>query len=346
MASPILEINLSAIARNWSTLNQLSKTEVETSAVVKADGYGLGATHVVNTLLKVGITKFFVATAEEGAVLRQSVQGNYDIFILSGYMQGDKDLVRNYNLFPIILSKDQFERMVNDFDKLPFALQINTGMNRLGMEKKHFLELHEKIFERKPLIVMSHLSSAENPHSSANSEQLTLFRELTSGINCQLSLAASGGILLGSDYHFDLCRPGIGLYGGINYSGIKSVINVKVPVIQVQDVSSGHGVGYDLTWVADKPTRVATIAAGYADGLIRSLSNNSFVFANTTPCPVIGRISMDLITVDVSKLADIPDYFDILSHEQSVFDLAHQAGTISHEILVALGSRYKRTYLN
>ena len=346
MATTILEINLNAIRENWICLNGITGDHVETSAVVKANGYGLGSAKIVEVLRTIGVKKFYVATAEEGVNIRQTLNSSFDIFILSGYMNGDRELLTAYNLNPIILSKEQWNRFTNDFENFPFAVQINTGMNRLGMEKSHFLELHDEILLRKPSHIMSHLSSADNPESAANNHQLIEFKQLTKNFPCKKSLSATGGIFLGSDFFFDLCRPGIGIYGGFPKSGLQPVVSLKIPVIQVQEISTGEGVGYDLTWKATKPTKVATVSAGYADGLIRSLSNHSYVFADQTKCPVIGRISMDLITVDVSNLQTVPNYLEILNREQTVCDVAAQANTIPHEILVSLSNRYKREYIH
>ncbi len=345
MAKAILRIDLNAIAENWITLKTLARPQATTSAVVKADGYGLGIARVAQTLHQTGVTKFFVATAEEGSVLRQHVAGNFSIYILSGYMKGDRDHLKDNELIPVILSKEQFERFVQDFDSWPFGLQLDTGMNRLGMEEEHFSDLKEPICRRRPHFIMSHLACAEETDSDMNSLQLANFVRLTAGIPCPLSLVATAGMFLGPDYQFDLCRPGIGLYGGFPFTGVKPVVNVLIPLIQIQDVAPQEGVGYDMSWIATEPTRVATIAAGYADGLLRSLSSNSFVYANGAPCPVIGRVSMDLITVDISSVKEIPDHFEILGADQTVAELARHASTIPHEILTSLGQRYHRVYL-
>ena len=178
-----------------------------------------------------------------------------------------------------------------------------------------------------------------------NLAQLETFAEMTAGLAVPRSLAATGGLLLGPSYHFDLTRPGVGLYGGLPFKDAEAVASLTLPVIQTRLVTAGEPVGYGNSWIARRPTRVATVAAGYADGLIRALSNTARLWAGQTPCPILGRVSMDLITADVTALQEDPTSLSILGPHQSVDDLAAAAGTIGYEILTALGARYKRTYL-
>ncbi len=346
MAQSILTINLQSIAENWRRLDRQSAPSVETGAVLKADSYGLGTKIVAPYLATVGVKTFFVALAEEGKELRKLVSENIRIFILSGYMNGDKSLLEEYDLIPVLVSQEQFFRYLEDIPHHKFGIQLDSGMNRLGMEPEHFWNLKEKIISLGPELIMSHLSCAEENNHSMNITQLQNFRELTLGINTPLSLAATGGIVLGNNFHFDLCRPGIGLFGGLPFEEAVPVVSLKIPIIQVQKINKGEGVGYSMSWVAPKDTILATVAAGYADGLIRSLSNNSLVYANNIPCPVVGRVSMDLITVDVSGLQEIPEYLEFLGLNQSIDDLALQALTIGHEVLTSLGQRYRREYVH
>jgi alanine racemase len=167
---------------------------------------------------------------------------------------------------------------------------------------------------------------------------------MTDGIGVKRSLAATGGMLLGEAYHFDLCRPGIGLYGGAPYAEARPVVRLDLPVIQLRDVDPGETVGYSNGWTAPRPSRIATVSAGYADGLIRAMGPRARVFAGATACAVVGRVSMDLITVDVTHLGDVPDALTILGRDQGVDDLAEAAGTIGYEILTSLGSRYARVH--
>jgi alanine racemase len=192
---------------------------------------------------------------------------------------------------------------------------------------------------------MSHLACADEPRHPMNDQQLRAFRQMTQGMTLRRSLAATGGMLLGRAYHFDLCRPGIGLYGARPFDKGLPVVSLDVPVIQLRDVAVGETVGYANAWQATRPSRVATISAGYADGLIRAMGPRARLFAGDRPCPVIGRVSMDLITVDVTDLDEVPPSLRLLGEAQRVDDLAEAAGTIGYEILTALGSRYARVHL-
>lgn len=196
-----------------------------------------------------------------------------------------------------------------------------------------------------PDLVMSHLACADEPDHEMNAQQLAVFHEMTDGIGLPRSLAATGGILLGDAYHFDLTRPGIGLYGGLPFADAQPVARVSLPVIQTRDVAEGETVGYGNSWTAEAPARIATVAAGYADGLHRALSNNSVLYHEGTACPIAGRVSMDMIGVDITHLPDVPRSLDILCPEQGVDTLAEAAGTIGYEILTSMAGRYHRTYL-
>jgi alanine racemase len=191
---------------------------------------------------------------------------------------------------------------------------------------------------------MSHLACADEPGHAMNARQLSRFGEMTDGIGVPRSFAATGGILLGRDYHFDVTRPGVGLYGGLPFEAARPVVRLTLPVVQVRELAAGETVGYANTWAAPARTRIATVSAGYADGLLRALSGRATVFAGGTPCPVVGRVSMDLVTVDVTHLAQDPEEVDILGPEQGVDRLAEAAGTIGYEILTSLGPRYRRRY--
>ena len=179
-----------------------------------------------------------------------------------------------------------------------------------------------------------------------NAARLAAFAALAAGLpGLRLSLAATGGILLGPAYHYGLTRPGIGLYGGLPFAAARPVVTLALPVIQVRELAPGEAVGYGAAWIAPRRARIATVAAGYADGLPRALGGSGLaLFAGATACPLVGRVSMDLITVDVTGLAEVPDHIEILDEHQTVDDLASAAGTIGYEILTSLGGRYERVY--
>lgn len=342
MATATLTIDLDALISNWRALD--AQTEAQTAAVVKADGYGLGADRVARALMRAGVNRFFVAVAEEGAELRQAIGPKPEINIFAGHMAGDTDMISDMMLTPMLNSVDQIVRHFEALPSHPFGIQLDTGMNRLGLEEAEWAAVAETVLARSPTLVMSHLACADEPEHPMNPQQLATFKRLTDGINVPRSLAATGGILLGDDYHFDLTRPGVGLYGGMPFVDATPVVGLSIPVIQTRDVAAGETVGYANSWIAKRDSRVATISAGYADGLIRAMGAGVEVFAEDTHCPVIGRVSMDLITVDVTDAPQEPKTLELLGQHQSVDTVADAAGTIGYEILTSLGARYYRRY--
>jgi alanine racemase len=242
-------------------------------------------------------------------------------------------------------SIDQMLRHVESLPGHAFGIQLDSGMNRLGMEPAEWSALRDIALSQQPALIMSHLACADEPDHPMNAHQLAVFRQMTDGLDAPLSLSATGGILLGSDYHFDLCRPGIGLYGGLPFLEARPVASLHVPVIQTRELIEGESVGYGNTWVADKPSTIATIAAGYADGLLRAMGPKAYVWAGETRIKVVGRVSMDMIGLDITGLDTVPETVEFLGPHQSVDALADAAGTIGYEILTSLGDRYNRTYI-
>lgn len=342
MSTGSLTIDLDALVANWRALDAASADGVETGAVVKANGYGLGAAPVARALAAAGARRFFVAVAEEGAALREALGRGPEIFLFGGHMAGDADMIGDLDLIPLLNSVDQLTR---HFEALPghvFGVQLDTGMNRLGMEPAEWAGVAELVLSANPKLVMSHLACADEPDHPQNAQQLEMFRAMTDGISAPRSLAATGGILLGADYHFDLTRPGVGLYGGLPFEEARPVARLTLPVIQTRVIEPGESVGYSATHVAEDETIVATVSGGYADGLIRAMSGTGHLFFEGVPCAILGRVSMDLIGVDVTHLSQTPRALDILCDEQTVDDLAEAAGTIGYEILTSLGGRYRR----
>ena len=296
-------------------------------------------------LAQAGARQFFVAVAEEGALLRDILGQGPEINVFSGHMDGDARLIRDAGLIPMINSVDQMVRHVEALPGHPFGLQLDTGMNRLGLEDAEWRALREIALGQVPTVVMSHLACADDPTHPMNTEQQDRFVQMTQGVTCPLSLSATGGILMGENYHFDLTRPGIGLYGGLPYVDALPVVSLDVPVIQVRDVMPGETVGYSNTWTAEAPARIATVSAGYADGLIRAMGARATFHAGDVPVPVVGRVSMDLIGIDVTALRSDPETLQLIGQHQSVDTVAGFADTIGYEILTSLGGRYKRVYL-
>lgn len=344
MGAAHLTIDLDAVRANWAALDAMTAPGVETGVVIKADAYGLGAARVGPMFAAAGVTSFFVAVAEEGRALRRAIGAEPDIYVFSGHMAGDTEVLEEAALIPLLNAPEQVVRHFGHAPGQPFGVQLDTGMNRLGMEPADWHALQSELMEAGPRLVMSHLACADEPGHPMNAQQLRSFREMTDGVAHRRSLAATGGILLGPEYHFDLTRPGVGLYGGAPFTDAQPTVRVDVPVIQTRQVRPFETVGYGNAWTAKIETTVATVAAGYADGLIRAMGPKAVLFAGDTPCPVIGRVSMDLITVDLSALDDIPDTLEVIGPNRLVDDVAEAAGTIGYEVLTSLGHRYSRSY--
>ena len=340
MSTGRLTIDLDALVANWRALDAM--TDCRTGAVVKADAYGLGAANVALALFKAGVRVFFVAVAEEGEALRAALGPKPEIYVFSGHMQGDTDLLRAHDLIPLLNSVEQ---MTRHFETLPghaFGIQLDTGMNRLGMEPQEWAAVRELALAQGPKLVMSHLACADEPDHPMNPHQLRAFREMTDGIGVPRSLSATGGILLGPDYHFDLTRPGIGLYGGLPFAEATPVVELDLPVVQVRDVAEGEVVGYGNSWQAARPSRIATVSGGYADGILRALSDRVTLYAGDVPCKLVGRVSMDLLTIDVTDCPEEPSRLTLIGPHQGVDKVADQARTIGYEVLTQLGARYRR----
>ena len=341
MASGTLTIDLGALVANYRAL--AARTAAEAGAVVKAAGYGLGAGAVARALAGAGARHFFVATAGEGADLRAALGDGPAIAVFSGHMEGDTATIRAAGLTPMLNDPAQLARHRAALPGHGFGIQLDTGMNRLGFEPADWAACRDEA--RDATLVMSHLACADDPSDPLNASQLATFRAMTDGIAARRSLAATGGLLLGPAYHFDLVRPGIGLYGGLPFAEARPVVRLSLPVIQIRDLAPGEIVGYSATYTAPAPRRIATLSAGYADGLPRALSGRALLWHGATPCPLVGRVSMDLMTVDVTECDPTPEALDLIGPHQGVDALATAAGTIGYEILTGLGPRYQRRIL-
>ncbi|TVS01448.1 MAG: alanine racemase [Rhodobacteraceae bacterium] len=342
MAQAVLQIDLTALQNNWRALD--ARSDVETAATVKANGYGLGAGHVAHALAHAGVRRFFVAVAEEGLAVRAAIGPELPIHVYGGHMEGDARILRDADLIPMLNSVDQLSRHLEALPGHPFGIQLDSGMNRLGMELAEWEAVAEIVLTRDPVLLMSHLACSDEPEHPMNAQQLSNFRYMTDGTDVPRSLSATGGILLGTEYHFDITRPGIGLYGGAPFLEAQPVVRLAIPVIQIREVLAGESVGYGNTYIAPRDMQVATISAGYADGIHRALSNRATLWAEDTPCPLVGRVSMDLLTIDVTDAPEPPDFLDLLGPHQGVDDIAGLLDTIGYEILTGLGPRYARQY--
>ena len=338
MSTARLTVDLDALVANWRALDAASSSNTETGAVIKANAYGLGVQPVARALAKAGARRFFVAVAEEGAAVRDCLGPNVEINVFSGHMRGDTDMIGDLNLIPMINSVDQMLRHVEALPGHGFGIQLDTGMNRLGMEPDEWMAVRDTALDLSPNLIMSHLACADEPDHAMNTRQLRQFREMTAGLGVPLSLSATGGILLGPEYHFDVTRPGIGMYGGL------PVARLDLPVIQVRELQAGESVGYGNSWVARDRTVIATVAAGYADGIHRIMGPKTSLYAGDIACPIRGRISMDLIGVDITHLTEEPQGLTLLGPQQVIDVVADNAGTIGYEVLTSLGGRMTRRY--
>jgi len=357
-AGAILEIDLDAIAANWRQLAARLGPGARCAAVVKADAYGLGVEEVAPVLARAGCKTFFVATLDEGLQLR-GLLPRAQIAVLSGLALGAPADFAKARLLPVLNDLDQVARWHGYAQPRGGAaamLHLDTGMGRLGVppgEARRLIQDPSLLSGFKLMLIMSHLACASEPAHPMNLEQLKIFRSLVNRLpRAPLSLAASSGIFLGADFHFDMVRAGAALYGVNPLPGrpnaMSPVLRLKARILQVREIDSGETVGYGAAHRMEHAGRVATIALGYADGWLRSSSQRGIVRITGNPAPVIGRISMDLLTVDVTgidpSVVRAGDYADLLDERYGVDDAAFAAQTIGYEILTALGPRCLKLY--
>ena len=356
-ACAILTIDLDAIAANYRQLrDRLNSTAC--GAVVKADAYGLGIEQVAPALARAGCVTFFVAQIEEGIKLR-SILPDSAIHILNGLMPESEGVLAEHRLIPVLNSIEEvgaWTRFRETNAGPPADLHVDTGMTRLGIDLREAENLASdrgRLAGLDLALVMSHLACAEQPNDPLNREQLNTFRTIRSLFgNTPASLANSSGIFLGPDFHFDLARPGAALFGIAPQNGMPNpmaqVIRLQGKILQVRDIDSPRTVGYGATHRTTSGGRIATVAVGYADGYLRSLSNAGGGYIGGIRVPVVGRVSMDLITLDVTDVP--PDltrpgaFVDLIGHDNPLDTVAREAGTIDYELLTALGPRYHRVY--
>lgn len=358
-----LTVDLDAIAANW---RKLEKTAVpaECAGVVKANAYGCGAGPVARALAAAGCKTFFVATLGEARVVRAVVPAA-DLYVLDGLFQNCSDAFAAINCRPVIGDLNELAEWDAFCRRTGWAggaaIHIDTGMNRLGLTLDEAQGLIPRIDagDHGITLVMSHLACAETLHHPLNARQVAAFREIASQFSgVPASLANSSGIFLGPQYPFDLVRPGAALYG-VNPTPeadnpMRPVVELKARIVQIRTIDKGESVGYGATWTARRPTRLAIVAAGYADGYFRAGSSNdgtrgADVVVAGTRCPVAGRVSMDLLAVDITDLSTHAivrrgHLVTLIGEGITVDELAHHFGTIGYEVLTSLGDRYNRIY--
>lgn len=355
-----LRIDLDAITQNYLSLQKRLKRGCDAAAAVKADAYGLGALEVAATLHDANCRHFYVADMAEGIALREGLGGREaQIYALQGPWGSALSDASHHAITPVLNSLDDVHFWAGtaraEEKRLPAILHLDTGMNRLGLRPHDVEGLAADPSPFKALdirYVMSHLACADESAHPMNARQLGLFQRLCAMLNlpCPLSFANSSGIFLGEAYHFDQTRPGAAIYG-INPlpdrpNPMQGVVTLTARILQVRDVDRGESVGYAADYVLPVAAKLATISAGYADGLLRSLAGLGKVYIQGKSCPVVGRISMDAIVADVTGLNVRPgDEAEILGAHQSVDDFARTEKTIGYEILTAMGVRHQRIYV-
>jgi len=351
-----LTVRLKAIAANYRTYCRLT-APTAVAAVVKADAYGMGVAKVAPALADAGCESFFVARLEEGVTLRKLVP-KARIFVLDGAHPDSVPALIRYRLTPVLNNLAQIAAWsaASEISRtaLDAVLHVDTGMNRLGLSGDELTILSAEHGKRLAglnlVLVMSHLACADQPDNKMNAQQLSRFRQALAMLPpAPASLAASHGAMLGLDYHFDLVRPGVALYGAnpqvregkasASPNLMQTVAVLTAKVLQVRRIDSGESVGYAATFHAKRPSMIATIALGYADGIPRALSNKGVAVLKGGRVPIAGRVSMDLITLDVSGLAAAPEIgadVEILGYTITLGEVAELAGTNEYEILTRL----------
>jgi alanine racemase len=363
-AQALLTVDLDALTANWRALAARAQG-AECAAVVKADAYGVGLEPAARALAKAGCRTFFVAQASEAARLRLALadvagaQGAR-IYCLNGLLCEDAVVAALLaaDALPVLGSPREFAFWTRQTDK-PAAIHIDTGMNRLGMSLEEARALAADPQAGRIELAMSHFASSEAPQEPSNAAQIAAFAQARALFPAaRASLANSSGVFLPSAPQYDMVRPGYALYGGNPTpeapNPMLPVVRLQARVIQTRAVEAGAPVGYNSTWTAPGPRRLATIGLGYADGFLRAGSGpagrqGALAMAGDVACPVVGRISMDLTVIDVT---DAPaesvapgSLVEILGRRIGIDDLAARAGTIGYEILTSLGRRYARAYL-
>ncbi len=354
-AGPVLTVDVDAVVANYRLLLERVRP-AKVAAVVKADGYGLGAIPIARALARAGCETFFVAHVEEGLALRPALPSSH-ILVLHGFFRHAAAAFAEARLIPVLSSFEQVEAWLDTGRGQPSVLHFDTGMSRLGLgvrDADALLDDSQRLRRLNVRLVMSHLACADDANHPKNHDQLERFEAIHHRFpKVPGSLCSSGGCFLGSEFMFDWVRPGIALYGGNPLKDgpnpMNPAVNLAAPLLQVRTIDSGESVGYGATYTASGPRRLGIAAIGYADGLIRALGNRGHGVIAGVRCPIVGRVSMDLATLDVSAVpagslsSGTPVEF--IGPHQSVDDLARAAGTLAYEILTRLGPRVERRYV-
>jgi alanine racemase len=367
-AGGILTIDLGALAQNWRTLRDHAGN-AECAAVVKADAYGLGIEAAVPALSGAGCRTFFVAHLAEGGRAR-AVAPDATIYVLNGLLPGTAPAYAEHDLRPVLGSREEIAEWAafcrGAGSRPAAAIHVDTGMNRLGLRVEEALVLVRDpiVADVQIALVMSHLVSAEEPENPINARQIEAFAAVRGAFRgVPASLANSSGIFLTQAPHYDVVRPGYALYGGNPTPGrdnpMRPVVRLDARIVQLRSVEAGDSAGYNGQWTAPGPRRLATLSVGYGDGYPRAASSTDLkrhagaavgdAIVAGRRCPFAGRISMDLITLDVSAIPEAEvargDLATLIGDDLTIDDVGARAGTIGYEILTSLGRRYARRYV-
>lgn len=356
LSSSRLTVDLNAIQANYKRLCHEVADDCKVAGIIKANAYGLGYKDIISVLEQEDCPFYFVATLEEGIKARALTFK--PIAVLNGLFHNCESLYVEHNLVPVLNTAEELERWQDmsliTGERLPAALHFDTGMNRLGFKEENWPENLNRI---DPVVIMSHFACADELDHPVTIQQFRRFMKVAEKYlryGSYLSLSNSSGVFRNKKYHFNMVRPGMALYG-LNptpeaKNPMNSAISLETRILQINDLKAGETVGYGCSYTVPENTKSATISIGYADGFLRSGSNKNILYWQNQPCPVIGRISMDLVTVDLSKISGpLPkpgDWLEIIGPNKSADDLAQESGTIGYEILTSLGARYERRVIN
>jgi alanine racemase len=349
-----LDIDLQAIAANWRSLDATHPGA--TAGIVKANAYGLGAAYVAPKLFAAGCRHFFTAHFAEALAIRDLLPGTM-LAVLNGLLPEEVREFSAHEITPVLGSLTEIALWQAECrrleQRLPALLHFDTGISRLGLSHSEFLHLRDNAALLDGIAVkflMTHLVSAEIPADPVNQAQLARFSAIRAAFpGIPASIDNSSGMFLGDDFHMDLARPGAALYGINPKPGAKNpmqaVVRLAARIMQVQTLQPGETVGYNGIWTAGRASRIAVLSVGYADGYLRSLSNTATAMFAGTRIPLVGRVSMDLTTFDITDTpATVGDMLELIGPDHDVDALAGEAGTNGYEILTSLGQRYERRY--
>ncbi len=357
-----LDINLKSLCDNYLKIKKKVNRNCIVAATVKSNAYGLGVNKVLPALVNSNCKHFFVASTDEAVEIRK-INKKVDVYILNGLLLDNLSIISKYRLIPVINDLKQLRKIEcyqNKFNKkLKIAIHFDTGMSRLGLDRNESADLiknKSKLIKNSELVlIMSHLACADEPKNKKNKTQLKKFDEIRAHFpKCLHSISNSGGVLLGRKYNLDMVRPGISLYGGNcqvrERKHYKHVVSLKSKLIQTREIRKGDTVGYGATFKAKKKMKIGTFAIGYGDGFSRLFSNNCKIYLDNKRINLVGRVSMDLVTVDLTNFTNIKlianKEFEFIGNKNPINTVCKSVNTIPYEILTNLGKRYQRRYIS